>query len=523
MKPQRFQGYYWLILLALLLYVPFILFGGFGTSDDLSLVAHIGPDYWQDLKYSLSRSGHISRPIYGFVQTTLLHLFGSSYLLYNIFRLLLWAALIYIAHLVFNKSLGRNSTLLFLFFLSFPIFASSHLFNAMQMGYILSIIFFLLALRTTQNQKGKETFRFYLVYVSWSLLALLSCEIVFPLFLFPLLQLRSTSKNSRVFRNVLLITGLVFLAVLILKFVIGPYYQIGDTAYGFSFSSHSILQGLYYFFALFVEFPLLLLEVVPFYFSEPLLWLSILVIPLVYYSNVESNKQWNKRTFLHALITIFACCFIFILSNYPAVTYGLYNKMLLPSHLFVALVLALLCIRLLNSKLYVLSYFIAVLWFASMEMQVINSIRSWDKRVEVYDRIVPILDEENALDYIFVEVPYFLNSNYNNEPVFSLIEDFQGGLILKDYSGDSEQVFPFTSKMLSDSLYWSNHNILNVIRINQIDRFSCLYSTIKSTYSSDSIVYYNSGAASLPTSNYFANQTECKRSEVRSWLSTYFK
>ena len=118
--------------------------GGFGTSDDLSLVAHIGPDYWQDLKYSLSRSGHISRPIYGFVQTTLLHLFGSSYLLYNIFRLLLWAALIYIAHLVFNKSLGRNSTLLFLFFLSFPIFASSQLFNAMQMGYILSIIFFLL-------------------------------------------------------------------------------------------------------------------------------------------------------------------------------------------------------------------------------------------------------------------------------------------------------------------------------------------------------------------------------------------
>ena len=197
--------------------------------------------------------------------------------------------------------------------------------------------------------------------------------------------------------------------------------------------------------------------------------------------------------------------------------------MLLPSHLFVALVLALLCIRLLNSKLYVLSYFIAVLWFASMEMQVINSIRSWDKRVEVYDRIVPILDEENALDYIFVEVPYFLNSNYNNEPVFSLIEDFQGGLILKDYSGDSEQVFPFTSKMLSDSLYWSNHNILNVIRINQIDRFSCLYSTIKSTYSSDSIVYYNRGVASLPTSNYFANQTECKRSEVRSWLSTYFK
>ena len=62
MKPQWFHGYYWLILLALLLYVPFILFGGFGTSDDLSLVAHVGSDYWQDLKYSFSRSGHVSHP-----------------------------------------------------------------------------------------------------------------------------------------------------------------------------------------------------------------------------------------------------------------------------------------------------------------------------------------------------------------------------------------------------------------------------------------------------------------------------
>ena len=523
MKPQWFQGYYWLILLGLLLYVPLILFNGFGTSDDLSLVAHIGPDYWQDLKYSLSRSGHVSRPIYGFVQITALHLFGSSYLLYNVFRLMLWAVFIYIAHLVFKKSLGRKNTLLFLFFLSFPIFASSQLFNSMQTGYILSMIFFLLALRSTQNQNGKDTFRFYFVYFSWSLLALLSCEIVFPLFLFPLLQLKSASKNSRVFRIVSITTGLVFTAVLILKFVVGPYYQIGAIAYGFSFSSHSILQGLYYFFALFVEFPLLLLEVIPFYFSEPLLWLSILVIPLVYYSNIESNKKWNKSTFLHALITIFACCFIFILSNYPAVTYGLYNKMLLPSHLFVALVLALLCIWILNSKIYILSYFIAVLWFASMEMQVINSIRSWDKRVEVYDRIVPILNQESNLDYVFVEVPYFLNSNYNNEPVFSLIEDFQGGLILNDYGGDSEYVFPFTSKMLSDSLYWSKHNILNVIRINQIHHFSCLYSTIKSPYSSDSLAYYNSGVASLPTSDYFANPIECKRSELRSWLSTYFK
>ena len=86
--------------------------------------------------------------------------------------------------------------------------------------------------------------------------------------------------------------------------------------------------------------------------------------------------------------------------------------MLLPSHLFMSLVLALVCIWLLNSRFYLLSYVIPVLWFASMEMQVINTIRSWDKRTEVYEDLVPLLEKQNTLDYVFVEVPYFLNSNY---------------------------------------------------------------------------------------------------------------
>ena len=119
-----------LILLMLLLYTPLVIFGGFGTSDDLSLVAHIGPDYLKDLKYSLSRSGHISLPIYGFVQSTSLHLFGGSYLLYGIFRLVLWGSLLCLAYAVFKKPLGNKTTLLFLYFLSFPIFSSSQLFNA---------------------------------------------------------------------------------------------------------------------------------------------------------------------------------------------------------------------------------------------------------------------------------------------------------------------------------------------------------------------------------------------------------
>ena len=522
MKPLRFLRYYWLILLVLILYVPLIFLGGFGTSDDLSLVANIGTDYWQDLKYSLSRSGHISRPIYGFIQTTLLHLFGTSYILYNVFRLLLWGALMYIANLVFKKSLGSKNILLFLFFLAFPIFASSQLFNAMQTGYILSILFFLLALRSTQN-RAEETTGFYLIYFFWSLLALLSCEIVFPLFLFLILQFRSSSKNKWVFRKVVLTTALVFLVVLILKFTIGPYYQIGDAVYGFSFSTHSILQGLYYFIAIFIELPLLLIEVIPFYSSEPLLWLSFLVLPVVYWSKSEFIESNDKRIMTHAFITIIACSMIFILSNYPAVTYGFYNKMLLPSHLFVAVVLSFICIWLLKSNFYVLSYVIAVLWFASMEMQVINTIRSWEQRKNYYEDLVPLLAEENTLDYVLVETPYFLNSNYNNEPVFSLIEDFQGGLILYGFKGEAELIFPYSSRMLEDSSYRPNHNIVNVIHKKKIVNFSCIYNSKVSSNCFDSIVDYNNDFARFTASHYFSTQIDCRRANLRSWLSKYIK
>lgn len=517
MKPYWFGGYSLIVVLALLIYVPLILFGGFGTSDDVSLVAHIGPDYLQDLVYSLSRSGHISRPLYGFIQTTSLHLFGFSYILYNVFRFILWGILLLLAHIVFKKLLGDRVSLFFLFFISFPVFASSQLFNSMQMGYILSVIFYLLALRSIQELSGQFTKESYRAYFLWSLLALLSCEIVFPLFVFPILQLWPKSKDYKRFKNLCVTTALVFGLILLLKFVAGPFYQIGDAIYGFSFSVHSLLQGIYYFFALLIELPLLLIEVVPFYFSEPLLWLSVLVVPLVYFSRSAMEIQFDKRIFFHAILTIVSCCSIFILSDYPAVTYGLYNKMLLPSHLFVALVLSIICVLLLRSKFYLCSYLIAILWFASMEMQVINSIRSWELRNKVLQEVIPVLKNIKTEQFVFAEVPYFLPSNYNNEPVFSLIDDFQGGLKLNGCQRNPENIFPYTSKMILDSSYWYRQNMSYIILKNNIEDFTCL-----KPLNMKFMVHTYDGIEEFSTSQFFIAEQECFRADLRGFLSNKF-
>lgn len=516
------KGYYVLVILALALYIPLVFLGGFGTSDDLSLVAHVGPNYLTDLKYSIMRTGHVSRPIYGFVQTSTLHLFGTHFILYNLFRFVLWGLVVYFSDLVFKQIIGRRGSLLFLFFLSFPVFASSQLFNGLQTGYLLSVIFYLLALNSIQDEQGVFLQESYKRFFIWSLLALLSCEIVFPLFLFPVLQVWQYRGKSKAFTNLIITTILVFIILLVLKFFVGPIYQIGSTAYGFSFSLHSVLQGVYYFFAVGIEIPLLLFEVVPFYFSEPILWSSFLAIPIVYWSKSKLIVAFDRKLFVNITLTISACCLIFILSNYPAVTYGLYNKMLLPSHLFVALALSIACGVLLRTKFYLATYVVAILWLASMQMQVLNTIRSWDTRMTVFEEIIPLLNNmDNQNDYTFAEVPYFLESNYNNEPVFSLIDDFQGGLLLKGFTGKVSNVFPYTSRMVLDRSYWSNHNLLNVIDSKGIVDFSCVHSK-KSLNYGDSIVHNNASFSSFLSSHYSPIQTECFRAEVREFISNKF-
>ena len=254
---------------------------------------------------------------------------------------------------------------------------------------------------------------------------------------------------------------------------------------------------------------------IPFYFSEPLLWLSLLVVPFIRSLKFELEIKQDKRIITASISTILACSFIFILSDYPAVTYGLYNKMLLPSHLFIALIFSVLSVFMLRGKFYGFSYLLAVLWFGSMQMQVINSIRSWDLRSKVLDDVTPVINAiENPNDFVFVEVPYFLPTNYNNEPVFSLHDDFQGGLYLKGVTNPLKQTFPFSSKMLEDKNYWPNHNILNVIRSNNIEQVSC----IKTSNGLATFFRYKNIDA-FRNARFSKVKVECPRAELRSFIS----
>jgi len=465
-------AFFWCTLLFFAAFFPLVFLLGFGVSDDLSFVANIGASFWNDLSYSLSRSGHISRPIYGLLQTTTLHLFRGDYVCYNACRIIIWMAIIVQSYKVFRYYFTSNVHWLFLFFVGFPIFSSAHLFNSFQMGYLLSLLFYLIAIRALQDKHGDFVKENYVKYVVFSILALFSCEIIFPLFILPLASNYFKGSQRKTQSKLLFSTVLLFTIFFIHKFLIGPLYQLDSSIYGFSLSANSVLQALYYFLLIGLEIPLLLIEVIPFYATEPALYLSILVVPLIYFIHKRNDFKFESSRIKALLITLFACCFIFLLSNYPAVSFGLYNKMLLPTHLIYSIIISIFCLQLLKSRLFIFTYIIGVLWFASMEMQIVNAIRSWNEREVQLKQLAGVLNAEKLNDdYVFVEVPYFLKSNYNNEHVFALNDDFHGGLDLYGYRGDSRKIFPFCSKMLHEEEYFSNHNIHLVARQNNIEKF----------------------------------------------------
>ena len=295
MKKWVKTAFFWWLLIAISVFSPLLLFLGFGVSDDLSFVGNIAPNFLNDLSYSLSRPGHLSRPLYGLIQTGTLHLFRENHLWYNILRLGIWLLIIYQSNKVFRSYFTNESKWLFIFFISFPVFASAHLFNFFQMGYLLSLFFFLLALGAIKDDSGGFTQKRNLRYVILGLLALFSCEIVFPLFIFPILH-NHWSKLSGIFRSRLFyLSVFIFILFFVFKFVIGPLYQSEASIYGFNPSLNSLLQSMYYFVVILFEIPLMLLEVIPFFMSELTIWLSLLAIPLFYVVNRKNYFEYNSK------------------------------------------------------------------------------------------------------------------------------------------------------------------------------------------------------------------------------------
>ena len=532
-KPSFFNSIHFaysiLIVLICLTYIPLILYGGFGTSDDISLLVNTPNSYIEALQQSLIRSGHSSRPMYAFVQITSLFIFKDHHFLYTIYRLFLWLVIAFLLIRIFELQLKGISKLFFCFFISFPIFISAHFFNAFQTGYLWAIIFWLCSMffiegtYKTKGLKRIKTSAFFLI------MALLSCEIVFPLFLLNLLFPLSINgfkwhlkSKSKLFKTHFSMVCFVLLFFALFKVFIAPLYQIETGVYGFNLSYNSLIQSLYYFFCLFIEIPLLLMEVIPFYKYMPLIFVTFFIFPV--FILLKKRREidsilifpYARNTTSYFLITLCFCSLVFLFSNYPSVTYGNYNKMLLPSFILISILLSNLFSFLFKTRFWLLITCVLSLWVSSMFIQVQNVCESWEKRNFVSQHIVEKIKphNDNELKLVLCDVPFYLKNNYNDEHVFWTTWDFDAFLKLKG-APKNKKYLPYNYNTLVNSSIDSVNNINNVMKNHPKTPFLNVESSVSFQKSYIMFKKHNS----FSKSNMY---TPCFRKRLRDKLKSYF-
>ncbi len=475
---------YWYFVLLSVVYLPLIIYGGFGTSDDFALIEGANNDFMISLKASLTRVGHTSRPIYALLQIFTLYAFGKLTFLYTLFRLSIWFLNLRIAVKLFKDILGEQTTWIFILLFSFPFFTSSHLMNCFQTGYLIAMLFWLLSLyfiRGIYLDSGPKKIVLSSFFI---FLSLLSCEIMFPLFIInaglPLLYRISRNKSAlnkgkMATKKILIHLVVLFAIYAFFKFFITKIYQPLPGTYGWDFSENSIYQACYYFITLITEIPILLIKVIGYFILVPWLWATFIIVPIIYkihknyftaQKKIGREKSIHRRYFFYLiLVSLFSCSFIFLFSNYPAVTFGNYNKMLLPSFLIICLIGSYLFSLLIQKKLWYISAVVLILWTGSMIIQINNFNESWKIRKTMLSDCASSLDNTNLGDdpYVICNVPFYLLNNYNNEHVFWQSWDFSAGL---NYFGLNKQirVFPFCWQTLFNENYYPFHNINHNIK-----------------------------------------------------------
>lgn len=456
-------------LLLVLVYVPLVLHGGFGTSDDLSFVANYTEGFQAELQASLSRIGHVSRPLYALLQVFSLELFGTVPVYYTLLRLALWFLSAWVLFRTFKPLIGQKGAWLFLFLFSFPVFTSAQLFNCFQGGYLLALFFWALSLKLQMKDSAITVLRSVLALALLAL-SLLSCELFFPLFLLnvALPQLvgedRAALNVGRLIRSILPVLALL-LAYLVFKFSISS----GQAPYGFDLSGFTLMQSAYFFFSITAGVVLLLVETIPHLFNTPWAWTALLAFPLLFFL-AKGKPAQGRRLDLWAiakllLLSLALCFFVFLLSGYPAVTYGNYNKMMLPAFVAFCLLLAHVLSKWLNSNRWWYLAVLLFLWVFCINVQVINFNHSWEIRKGILADMAKQLNDTDlgADPVVLANLPYFTPNDLNSEHVFWLHWDLAAGAYLFGLEVPVE-LFPFCHRTLMDERIYPLHNVNSYVQ-----------------------------------------------------------
>ncbi|MBH30621.1 MAG: hypothetical protein CMG71_01350 [Candidatus Marinimicrobia bacterium] len=459
MKKVNYQLIIVVSLISIFIYGPFIYEGGFGPQDDLIYVNHaLGKSNIIELTIERLTSGIdyvasrevAARPI-GMLGLTIANvLFQDNPTPYIIVQIILWTLTIINLSYTVKHTVGNRVAMMFILLGQFPTFASTITFSSFRFGeYGLSIFFWTLSLVFQRKYVINRRIHDYLIAYFLLTLGLFSLSIILPLLimsaLLPIVY-ENNINNNLISKSNILKYGWKYIFPVVLVGSLFLIYKI----YGIKlFNVDSIPKGLeagislkslikfgYYFVVIFLEIPLMLLAVIPHLLNWDIAVIMILVLLFLYLIGnwegrylFESNEKIEINFINLVKLTLGFASVIFLISGYPSVTFGGYNRMLIPSFLLFTVIASYYLCRTLNTNLKYVSLIIIFLWISSMNIQISNFIESWQIREYVYNDWSNKMKKTNLGEkpYVLACVPFFTSNNYNNEEVF-LTHFYKAGL-----------------------------------------------------------------------------------------------
>ena len=481
---------FFIILIIFISYINYFLYGGFGSGDDIGHLLNKNPENLAMKKILLGLTQNSpARPVSSTILEIIIYFANNNPKFYIICSILAWLVSVFFISCVLLEFLNKSTVYLFALLSSFPFFATSifggpYLFTS----YFTCILFWSVSLFfLIKFAKTKKTI-FYCFGLIFLILSLLSLEYIPPLLpltmFFPIVYeiCKIDSINKKLFSKLFLLYVLpviiISLFFLVFKIYIVQLYAGGSNVYGASpVRLASFLQAFYYFFVIFVETPLLLVEVIPYILQLKLIIIFFLIVILFFilkkkFNTKNSNQFKFKNDKLYKiyiiilLFSLFSSSLIFLISFYPATTFGYYNKMMIPSFISFSILTSMLLSRINMTKYFFVSVFISFLWISSFVVQLDNFTKSWELRTKIIeDMIVKIKNikiDDNFL--LIANVPYFLKQNYNNERVFFTTWNikqhfkFMGGPL-------KITIWPVSYRILNDSMFYPANNIMNFLGV----------------------------------------------------------
>ncbi|MDA7637347.1 hypothetical protein N8691_01600 [Candidatus Pelagibacter sp.] len=447
------------ILLISIVYYKYIFFVGFSPGDDYGHI-NLTKEYPGILE-NILKNFYITpaRPIGGLMIGLVHPIFTDNIVYFNLISLTLWILTALILKNTFQILINKKFSELFFIIFSFPYLCFSIFYGNLLFAYYILFLFFwsisfFFQVKFYENNNKKNLFFYYLFLI----FAILTFELIISLLVINLLIPFYYKKKISLF-----IYNLLIIISLCVVFLIYKIYFIPNTldipAYGVSKLNYvSILQGIYFFYSIIVENLILLIESTK--FALNIVSVFVLLLLILLFKNFTFEKILSKKIILYIFIlSLISNFLIFFISGYPAVTYGHYNKMMVPAFFSITFIVSYLFMYFNFNRFFLIIFVFLVI--NSTYSQINNYAEATRIKNDLVIKLTYYIKKNNLdnEDTVIINSPLFVKNNYNNEEIVFTTWDLRDIILYKT----NKRLNPWlvSDRLINNPNYYPNHNFLN--------------------------------------------------------------